>query len=137
MSASKPARTGETSGRTAAASPTPCTPPLAPGPPARSPRLERWQWESTEDYRAAEAALAAVELAGFVQRPLATLSGVEWRPRGHAPPPRPARPPPPPPVHLPPGRNACRRRPLVSAGLAPKWIKKGPAVILPATRSGT
>jgi iron complex transport system ATP-binding protein len=39
----------------------------------RYPHLERWQWESTEDYRAAEAALEAVELAGFAQRPLATL----------------------------------------------------------------
>ena len=45
----------------------------------RYPRLERWQWESAEDYRAAEAALAAVELAGFAQRPLATLSGGERR----------------------------------------------------------
>jgi len=45
----------------------------------RYPRLERWQWESTEDYRAAEAALEAVELAGFAQRPLATLSGGERR----------------------------------------------------------
>jgi len=45
----------------------------------RYPHLERWQWESTEDYRAAEAALEAVELAGFAQRPLATLSGGERR----------------------------------------------------------
>jgi iron complex transport system ATP-binding protein len=45
----------------------------------RYPRLERWQWESTEDYRAAETALEAVELAGFAQRPLATLSGGERR----------------------------------------------------------
>ncbi|HSD95816.1 MAG TPA: ABC transporter ATP-binding protein [Sulfuricaulis sp.] len=45
----------------------------------RYPRLERWQWESAEDYRAAEAALEAVELTGFVQRPLITLSGGERR----------------------------------------------------------
>jgi iron complex transport system ATP-binding protein len=45
----------------------------------RYPRLERWQWEGAEDYRAAEAALEAVELAGFAQRPLATLSGGERR----------------------------------------------------------
>ena len=45
----------------------------------RYPRLERWQWESTEDYRAAEAALKAVELAGFARRPLTTLSGGERR----------------------------------------------------------
>ena len=45
----------------------------------RYPRLERWQWESAEDYRAAETALEAVELTGFVQRPLTTLSGGERR----------------------------------------------------------
>ncbi len=45
----------------------------------RHPRLQRWQWESTEDYSAAEAALEAVGLAGFAQRPLATLSGGERR----------------------------------------------------------
>ena len=45
----------------------------------RYPRLERWQWESAEDYRAAETALEAVELAGFAQRPLTTLSGGERR----------------------------------------------------------
>lgn len=45
----------------------------------RYPRLERWQWESTEDYRAAETALESVELAGFAQRPLVTLSGGERR----------------------------------------------------------
>jgi len=45
----------------------------------RYPHLERWQWESTEDYRLAEAVLAQVELAGFSDRPLATLSGGERR----------------------------------------------------------
>lgn len=45
----------------------------------RNPHLERWQWESAEDYRAAEAALVAVGLAGFTHRPLATLSGGERR----------------------------------------------------------
>ncbi len=45
----------------------------------RYPHLERWQWESTEDYRRAEAALAAVGLTGFEYRPLATLSGGERR----------------------------------------------------------
>lgn len=45
----------------------------------RYPHLERWQWESAEDYRAAEAALDAVGLTGFARRPLATLSGGERR----------------------------------------------------------
>ncbi|MHB8623017.1 MAG: ABC transporter ATP-binding protein [Sulfuricaulis sp.] len=45
----------------------------------RYPHLERWQWESAEDHRAAEAALAAVGLAGFAHRPLTTLSGGERR----------------------------------------------------------
>ena len=45
----------------------------------RYPHLERWQWEGAEDYRLAEAALAQVELAGFSDRPLATLSGGERR----------------------------------------------------------
>ena len=45
----------------------------------RHPRLERWQWESTEDFLAAEAALAAVGLTGFAHRSLATLSGGERR----------------------------------------------------------
>lgn len=45
----------------------------------RYPRLGRWQWEGTEDYRTAEAALVAVGLAGLAQRPLATLSGGERR----------------------------------------------------------
>lgn len=45
----------------------------------RYPRLERWQWESTEDYRAAETALEAVGLEGFAHRTLTTLSGGERR----------------------------------------------------------
>lgn len=45
----------------------------------RYPRLERWQWEGAGDYRAAEAALEAVGLSGFAQRPLTTLSGGERR----------------------------------------------------------
>ena len=45
----------------------------------RYPRLAQWQWETAEDYQAAEAALAAVDLAGFAARPLATLSGGERR----------------------------------------------------------
>lgn len=45
----------------------------------RYPRLDRWQWESAQDYRVAEAALEAVGLAGLGQRPLATLSGGERR----------------------------------------------------------
>jgi len=45
----------------------------------RYPHLDRWQWEGVQDYRAAEAALEAVGLAGLAQRPLATLSGGERR----------------------------------------------------------
>jgi iron complex transport system ATP-binding protein len=45
----------------------------------RYPHLERWQWEGADDYRAAETALEAVELAGFEHRQLATLSGGERR----------------------------------------------------------
>ncbi|MDO8703469.1 MAG: ABC transporter ATP-binding protein [Sulfuricaulis sp.] len=45
----------------------------------RYPRLPRWQWESAEDYRAAEAALETVGLTGLAQRSLATLSGGERR----------------------------------------------------------
>lgn len=45
----------------------------------RYPHLARWQWESREDYRLAEASLAAVGLAGFAHRSLATLSGGERR----------------------------------------------------------
>ena len=45
----------------------------------RYPHLDRWQWEGTEDYRAAAAALASVGLADLAQRSLATLSGGERR----------------------------------------------------------
>jgi iron complex transport system ATP-binding protein len=45
----------------------------------RYPHLDRWQWEGARDYRAAEAALEAVGLAGLARRPLATLSGGERR----------------------------------------------------------
>ncbi|MCR4300989.1 MAG: ABC transporter ATP-binding protein [Sulfuricaulis sp.] len=45
----------------------------------RYPHLDRWQWEGKDDYRAVEAALAAVGLEGLAQRPLATLSGGERR----------------------------------------------------------
>ena len=45
----------------------------------RYPHLERWQWESDADYHAVDAALEAVALSGFAQRPLATLSGGERR----------------------------------------------------------
>jgi iron complex transport system ATP-binding protein len=45
----------------------------------RYPRLDRWQWEGKDDYRAVEMALAAVGLEGLAQRPLATLSGGERR----------------------------------------------------------
>ncbi len=45
----------------------------------RYPHLDRWQWEGTKDYHAAEVALEAVGLRGLGQRPLATLSGGERR----------------------------------------------------------
>lgn len=45
----------------------------------RYPHLDRWRWEGKEDYRAVDAALAAVGLEGLAQRPLATLSGGERR----------------------------------------------------------
>lgn len=45
----------------------------------RYPHLDRWQWESAEENRAAEAALEAVGLNGLSRRPLATLSGGERR----------------------------------------------------------
>ena len=45
----------------------------------RYPHLDRWQWESAEDYRLAETALDAVGLNGLARRPLATLSGGERR----------------------------------------------------------
>lgn len=43
----------------------------------RHPHLGRWQWESTEDARLAQQALAAVDLAEFAQRDVQTLSGGE------------------------------------------------------------
>lgn len=45
----------------------------------RYPHLDRWQWESEQDYRAAVTALEAVGLGSLAQRPLATLSGGERR----------------------------------------------------------
>ena len=45
----------------------------------RHPHLSRWQWESADDRRLAEDALAVVELSGFAGRALATLSGGERR----------------------------------------------------------
>jgi iron complex transport system ATP-binding protein len=43
----------------------------------RHPHLSRWQWESLDDKRIAEEALAEVGLAGFRDRQLSTLSGGE------------------------------------------------------------
>jgi len=46
----------------------------------RHPHLPRWgwwQWESADDERIAQAALAAVELDGLTQRRVSTLSGGE------------------------------------------------------------
>jgi len=45
----------------------------------RHPHLSRWQWESSEDIERARAALAQVDLAGFEQRSVTTLSGGERR----------------------------------------------------------
>lgn len=45
----------------------------------RYPHLDHWQWEGSDDYRACEAALAVVSLAGLAQRLLNTLSGGERR----------------------------------------------------------
>lgn len=45
----------------------------------RHPHLGRWQWEGDDDRRRAAAALAAVDLAGFEARLVATLSGGERR----------------------------------------------------------
>jgi len=45
----------------------------------RHPHIDFWQWESARDYELAHAALAAVDLAGFEQRNIATLSGGERR----------------------------------------------------------
>ncbi len=45
----------------------------------RHPHLSRWQWEGPADHRLAEAALHAVELDGFEQRLVTSLSGGERR----------------------------------------------------------
>jgi iron complex transport system ATP-binding protein len=45
----------------------------------RHPHLDFWAWESATDRAAAQAALAAVDLAGLEQRDIATLSGGERR----------------------------------------------------------
>ncbi|MEN6629325.1 MAG: ABC transporter ATP-binding protein [Sulfuricella sp.] len=43
----------------------------------RHPHLGRWDWESCEDRRIAESALAEVGLTGFAERQVQTLSGGE------------------------------------------------------------
>ncbi len=45
----------------------------------RHPHLDFWAWEGAADRAAAQAALAAVDLAGLEQRDIATLSGGERR----------------------------------------------------------
>jgi iron complex transport system ATP-binding protein len=45
----------------------------------RHPHLELWQWETAEDVRLAQQALAAVDLADFTARRTDTLSGGELR----------------------------------------------------------
>ncbi len=45
----------------------------------RHPHLSRWQWESAADIEQARVALAQVELTGFEQRSVTTLSGGERR----------------------------------------------------------
>lgn len=45
----------------------------------RHPHLELWQWETAEDERIAQGALAAVDLQDFAQRRTDTLSGGELR----------------------------------------------------------
>jgi iron complex transport system ATP-binding protein len=45
----------------------------------RHPHIGLWMWESAEDVARARAALAAVDLAGFEEREVATLSGGERR----------------------------------------------------------
>lgn len=45
----------------------------------RHPHIGFWQWESARDYELARAALAAVDLDGFEQRSVDTLSGGERR----------------------------------------------------------
>lgn len=43
----------------------------------RHPHLGRWDWESAEDRRVAESALAQVDLSSFAEREVQTLSGGE------------------------------------------------------------
>lgn len=50
----------------------------------RHPHLGRWDWESREDRRIAEQALAEVGLAGFEERDVQTLSGGERQRLGFA-----------------------------------------------------
>lgn len=45
----------------------------------RHPHVDFWAWESADDRAAAQSALAAVDLAGFEGRDIATLSGGERR----------------------------------------------------------
>ncbi|MGB7905397.1 MAG: ABC transporter ATP-binding protein [Steroidobacteraceae bacterium] len=45
----------------------------------RHPHVDFWAWESADDRAAAQRALAAVDLAGFEGRDIATLSGGERR----------------------------------------------------------
>ncbi len=45
----------------------------------RHPHIDFWQWESAHDHELARNALAAVDLEGFAQRNVATLSGGERR----------------------------------------------------------
>jgi iron complex transport system ATP-binding protein len=45
----------------------------------RHPHIGQWQWESAEDIAIAQAALAAVGLAGYEDRDIFTLSGGERR----------------------------------------------------------
>ncbi|MEO5702175.1 MAG: ABC transporter ATP-binding protein [Casimicrobiaceae bacterium] len=45
----------------------------------RHPHVARWQWESSDDVAIARDALARVDLAGFEDREVATLSGGERR----------------------------------------------------------
>jgi iron complex transport system ATP-binding protein len=45
----------------------------------RHPHLSLWQWETAQDERLAQGALAAVDMAAFAQRRTDTLSGGEQR----------------------------------------------------------
>ncbi len=45
----------------------------------RHPHLQRWEWEGEADLAKARSALAAVDLAGFEARDVATLSGGEYQ----------------------------------------------------------